>query len=69
MNQYIIQGQNCYDPQTFLYDTEQAITNMTRNRQTKVKLILNCEMKKVDVNAGETIMSNKKLSLKMLELI
>ena len=40
-NQYQIKGSNGYDPESFLLNSKQSITNLIINsRQTKVKLIL-----------------------------
>ena len=41
--QYRIKGSNGYDPELFLLNSKQSITNlMINSRQTKVKLILSC---------------------------
>ena len=54
--QYRIDGSNGYDPESFLLNFKQLITNLTINsRQTKVKLILSCMMEKVDLISGEVI--------------
>ena len=54
--QYRIKGSNGYDSESFLFNPKQPITNLTINtRQTKVKLILSCMMKKVDLTNGEVI--------------
>ena len=54
--QYQIKGSNGYDPESFLVNAKQPITNiMTNSRQTKVKLILSCMMEKVDLKSGEVI--------------
>ena len=54
--QYRIKGLNGYDPQSFLLNSKQPITNLMINtRQTKVKLILSCMMEKVDLKCGEVI--------------
>ena len=48
--QYQIKGSNGYDPDSFLLNSKQPITNlMTNSRQTKVKLLLSCMMEKVDL--------------------
>ena len=53
--QYRIKGSNGYDPESFLLNSKQPITNLMINtRQTKVKLILSC-MEKVDLKSGEVI--------------
>ena len=54
--QHEIKGLNGYDPESFLLNSKQTITNLRINtRQTKVKLILLCLMKKVDLKTGEVI--------------
>ena len=48
-NQYVINGAEYYDPISFLEDATPAITNiMISNQNTKIKLCLNCIMKRVD---------------------
>ena len=54
--QYRIKGSNDYDPESLLLNSKQPITNLMINtRQTKVKSILSCMMKKVDLKSGEVI--------------
>ena len=54
--QYRIDGSNGYDPESFLLNSKQPITNlMINSRQTKVKLILSYMMEKVDLKSGEVI--------------
>ena len=54
--QYQIKGLNGYDPESFLLNSKQPITNLMINtRQTKVKLILSCMMEKVDLKSGDVI--------------
>ena len=54
--QHQIKGLNGYDPESFLFNSKQPITNLMINtRQTKVKLIPSCMMEKVDPNSGEVI--------------
>ena len=54
--QYRIDGSNGYDPESFLLNFKQPITNiMINSRQTKVKLILLCMMEKVYLKSGEVI--------------
>ena len=54
--QYRIKGSNGYDPESFLLNSKQPLTNlMIKRRQTKVKLILSCMMEKVDLKSGEVI--------------
>ena len=46
-------GLNEYDPESFLLNSKQPITNLMINtRQPKVKLILLCMMEKVDLKNG-----------------
>ena len=54
--QYRIKGSNGYDPESFLLNSKQPITNhMINTRQTKVTLILSGMMEKVDLKSGEVI--------------
>ena len=54
--QYGVKGSNGYNPELFLLNSMEPITNlMTNTRQTKVKFILSCMMKKVDLKSGEVI--------------
>ena len=54
--QHKIKVLNGYDSESFLHNSKQPITNfMTTTRQTKVKLILSCIVKKVDLKSGEVI--------------
>ena len=54
--QYRIKGSNGYDPESFLLNSKQPITNLMINtRQTEVKLILSCMMEKVDLKSDEVI--------------
>ena len=54
--QYRIDGSNGYDPESFMLNSKQPITNLTINsRQTKVKLNYSCMMEKVDLKSGEVI--------------
>ena len=53
-NQYQIKGLNEYDPESFLLNSKQPITNLMINtRETTVKLILSCMMEKLDLKSGE----------------
>ena len=53
---YRIDGKDWIDPDLFLVNDKQSITNLLINRrQTKVKLILSCMMAKVDLKSGEVI--------------
>ena len=54
--QYGIRGSNGYDPESFLLNSKEPITNLMINaRQTKVKLILSCMMEKIDLKSDEVI--------------
>ena len=54
--QYQIKALNGYNTELFLLKFKQPITNLMINtQQTKVKLILSCMMKKVDLKNGEVI--------------
>ena len=54
--QHQLKRLNVYDPESFLLNSKQPITNLMINtRQTKVKLILSHMMEKVDLNSGEVI--------------
>ena len=54
--QYRLDGKDWIDPDLFLVNVKQSITNVLINRrQTKVKLILSCMMEKVDLKRGEVI--------------
>ena len=54
--QYTIEGRAGYDPESFMRDVKQAVINLLRkNRRTKVKLILRCNMEKNNISTGEVI--------------
>ena len=54
--QYRIDGKDWIDPDLFLVNAKQSITNLLiTRRQTKVKLILSCMMEKVDLESDEVI--------------
>lgn len=56
INQYIIKGNPAYDQQSFMIDAKENITNiLANNHETSVKLVLECEMEKVDVRTGEKL--------------
>ena len=49
-------GSNGYDPESFLLNSKQPITNrMINSRQSKVKLTPSCMMENVDLKSGEVI--------------
>ena len=50
--QYRIDGKDWIDPDLFLDNAKQSVTNhLIDRRQTKVKLILSCMMEKVDLKS------------------
>ena len=54
--QYRIDGKNWIDPDLFLDNAKQSITNiLIVRRQTKVKLILSCMIENVEQKSGEVI--------------
>ena len=54
--QYTIEGRAGYDPESFMRDVKQTVINLLRkNRRTKVKLILRCNMEKNNISTGEVI--------------
>ena len=63
--QYRIDGKDWFDPDLFLINAKQSITNRVINRRlTKVKLILSCMMEKVDLKGGEMIANRQHFTLK-----
>ena len=53
------------DPDLFLLNSKQPITNLIINtQQTKVKLILSCMMEKVDLKSGEVMPKRQHVILK-----
>ena len=54
--QYRIDEKDWIDPDLFLVNAKQSITNLLINRrQTRAKLILSCIMEQVDLKSGEVI--------------
>ena len=54
--QYRIDGKDWIDPDLFLDNAKQSITNhLIGRRQTKVKLTLSCIMEKIDLTSDEVI--------------
>ena len=54
--QYTIEGRAGYDPESFMADVKRSVINFLRkNRRTKVKLILRCNMEKNNISTGEVI--------------
>ena len=55
--QYVIEGKDGYDPQSFMRDARRVVINLLRkNRRIKVKLILRCNMEKTSLSTGDVIM-------------
>ena len=53
---YTIEGRPGYDAETFMQCAKHSITDLLkRRRQTKVKMVLCCKMKKTDIKTGKTI--------------
>ena len=56
--QYTIEGRAGYDPESFMTDVKQSVINFLRkNRRTKIKLILRCNMEKNNISTGEVIVN------------
>ena len=54
--QYVIDGKDGYSPKYFLSAVKPKIIEKLReNRQTKTKMILNCEMQRTAMSSGEVI--------------
>ena len=54
--EYIIDGKNGYDPPTFFETVKNLILDIFReNKNTKVKLTLNCKMQRTDFNTGKSL--------------
>ena len=67
--QYRIKGSNGYDPESFLLNSKQPITNLMINTpQTKVKLIPLCMMEKVDLKSGEVIAKESSMCYLLVSL-
>ena len=57
--QYTIDGRGGIDPESFLNKVQpQVIDLLSKNRQTKVNLILTCIMERIDIKTGEVITAN-----------
>ena len=64
--QYRIDGKDCIDPDLFLDNAKQSITNiLIVRRQTKDKLILSCMMEKFDLKSGEVIVKEAAFHFKI----
>ena len=54
--QYKIEGLSEFDPKSFFEAvTSKILELLNNNKQTKVKLILNCKVKRIDLKTGEVI--------------
>ena len=54
--QYVVDGNAGTDAATFLNSVKPEVTSLLgKNRQTKVNMVLTCEMEKVDLKSGEVI--------------
>ena len=54
LREYIIDGKPGYDPQTFFEAIRDLVLKILReNKNTKVKMILNCKMQRTDLRTGE----------------
>ena len=63
--QYRVDRKDWIDPDLFLDNAKQSITNhLIDRRQTKVKLILSCMMEKIDLKSGEVIVKETALHSK-----
>ena len=52
--QFVVDGIEGNDAATFLNNAKEEVVNLIgTNRQTKVNLVLSCEMEKVDIKSGE----------------
>ena len=52
--QFTVEGDPVFDPKSFFNATKASLLRILReNRQTKVKLILKCLMKRIDLKTGE----------------
>ena len=54
VREYIIDGKPGYDPQAFFESVRSLILKILReNKNTKVKMILNCKMQRTDLRTGK----------------
>ena len=52
--QFTVDGESGFDPKSFFNATKQSVLKILReNRGVKVKIILNCLMKRIDLKTGE----------------
>ena len=56
VREYIIDGKTGYDPQRFFEAVRNLVLNILKeNKNTKVKMILNCKMQRTDLRTGEIV--------------
>ena len=56
VREFVIDGKNGYDPPTFFETVKNLILDIFReNKNTKVKLVLNCKMQRTDLKTGKII--------------
>ena len=56
VREYIIDGKPGYDPQRFFEAVRNLVLKILKeNKNTKVKMILNCKMQRTDLRTGEII--------------
>ena len=56
VREFVIDGKNGYDPPTFFETVKNLILESFReNKNTKVKLVLNCKMQRTDLKTGKII--------------
>ena len=54
VREYVIDGKHGYDPQTFFKAVKNLVLQLLReNKNTKVKMILNCKMQRTDLKTGK----------------
>ena len=59
VREFVIEGQNGYDPPKFFETVKNLILDIFReNKNTKVKLTLNCQMQRTDLNTGKIIQAD-----------
>ena len=59
MREYIIDGKTGYDPRAFFEAVRNLVLKILKeNKNTKVKMILNCKMQRTDLRTGEIIEVN-----------
>ena len=59
VKEYVITSRDGYDPDSFMDAAKETVINLLeKNRQTKVKLILKCMMKRTEIETGEVIVKD-----------